>query len=50
MQLRRHDAALRLPLQVKFVGEDGFDTGGLTKEFFMLAVRRLTDADHGMSS
>lgn len=41
---------LQYPLQVEFVGEQGVDTGGLTKEFFMLVVREVTDAAQGIVS
>ncbi len=35
-------------LKVKFVGEQGVDAGGVTKEFFQLIVRQLFDPAYGM--
>ena len=39
---------LQKPLKVKFVNEQGVDEGGVRKEFFMLLVRQLFDANYGM--
>ena len=40
MQIHRakEQDALRKPLKVKFVGEEGVDEGGVQKEFFQLLV------------
>ena len=35
-------------LQVKFLGEEGVDEGGVQKEFFQLLVRELFCPDYGM--
>ncbi|OQO06556.1 hypothetical protein B0A48_08339 [Cryoendolithus antarcticus] len=35
-------------LRVQFAGEDGVDAGGLRKEWFLLLVREVFDADHGL--
>eukprot|EP00195_Chlamydomonas_chlamydogama_P006855 CAMPEP_0202911740 /NCGR_PEP_ID=MMETSP1392-20130828/55763_1 /ASSEMBLY_ACC=CAM_ASM_000868 /TAXON_ID=225041 /ORGANISM="Chlamydomonas chlamydogama, Strain SAG 11-48b" /LENGTH=556 /DNA_ID=CAMNT_0049602365 /DNA_START=33 /DNA_END=1703 /DNA_ORIENTATION=- len=40
--------ALKKPLKVKFVGEEGVDEGGVQKEFFQLLVRELFNPDYGM--
>ncbi|OMJ26644.1 putative E3 ubiquitin-protein ligase HERC4, partial [Smittium culicis] len=47
-QISSSHSDLKKPLKIQFVGEDGVDAGGLTKEFFMLIVRELTDPMHGM--
>ena len=39
---------LQKPLKVKFVNEQGVDEGGVKKEFFLLLVRQLFDANYGM--
>ena len=36
---------LLLYIQVVFIGEDGCDTGGLTREFFRLIGHAITVAD-----
>lgn len=33
---------------VEFVGEEGVDEGGLSKEFFQLAVDEIFNGDYGM--
>jgi hypothetical protein len=38
----KEQGALRKPLKVKFVGEEGVDEGGVQKEFFFLLVRACT--------
>lgn len=38
-----HPSQLKKPLKVIFVGEEGVDEGGVTKEFFQLLVRELFD-------
>lgn len=35
-------------LQVQFIGEEGVDEGGVTKEFFQLLLRDIFDPDYGM--
>lgn len=39
---------LRKPLKVKFVGEEGIDEGGVTKEFFQLLIAQLLNEQFGM--
>ena len=39
---------LQKPLKVKFINEQGVDEGGVKKEFFLLLVRQLFDANYGM--
>ncbi|XP_019848779.1 PREDICTED: probable E3 ubiquitin-protein ligase HERC4 [Amphimedon queenslandica] len=47
--LRSHDTGdLLKPLRVQFEGEEGFDEGGVQKEFFMLLIRELLNPDFGM--
>jgi hypothetical protein len=41
-------AILKRPLRVRFDGEEGQDEGGVKKEFFMLASRRLFTPEFGM--
>lgn len=36
------------PCQVKFIGEEGVDEGGVQKEFFQLLVRQCFNPDFGM--
>ncbi|KAK9830367.1 hypothetical protein WJX72_011319 [[Myrmecia] bisecta] len=40
--------ALKKPLKVQFIGEEGVDEGGVQKEFFQLLMRDLFDANYGM--
>ncbi|OMH86374.1 putative E3 ubiquitin-protein ligase mug30 [Zancudomyces culisetae] len=47
-QLSTLEADLKKPLKINFVGEDGVDAGGLTKEWFMLLVRELTNPLNAM--
>ena len=35
-------------LRIDFVGEEGFDSGGLRKEWFLLLVREVFDPEHGL--
>jgi ubiquitin-protein ligase E3 A len=35
-------------VQVKFIGEEGVDEGGLQKEFFQLLVRECFNPEFGM--
>lgn len=39
---------LKKKLKVSFVGEPGLDMGGLTKEWFLLLIRRIFHPDYGM--
>ncbi|XP_044756595.1 probable E3 ubiquitin-protein ligase HERC4 isoform X2 [Coccinella septempunctata] len=39
---------LKKPLKVKFLGEEAEDAGGVSKEFFLLVIRRILDPDYGM--
>ena len=41
---------LKKQLKIKFIGEQGVDEGGVRKEFFMLLVRQIFDANYGMFS
>ena len=36
------------PIHFKFVGEEGVDAGGVTKEFFLLAMRAAFDLNAGL--
>lgn len=38
----------RKQLYVEFVGEQGIDEGGVSKEFFQLIVEQIFNADYGM--
>eukprot|EP00873_Tetraselmis_striata_P013303 jgi/Tetstr1/433567/TSEL_022834.t1 len=40
--------SLKKPLRVQFIGEEGVDEGGVTKEFFQLLLRDIFDPDYGM--
>ena len=42
--------ALKKPLKVKFLDEEGVDEGGVQKEFFQLLIRELFDPVFGMFS
>eukprot|EP00743_Colponemidia_sp_Colp-15_P004605 GILK01004964.1.p1 GENE.GILK01004964.1~~GILK01004964.1.p1 ORF type:complete len:1287 (+),score=231.43 GILK01004964.1:166-3861(+) len=39
---------LRKPLKVQFIGEEGVDEGGVTKEFFQLLIREIFDVKYGL--
>ncbi|KAG2197883.1 hypothetical protein INT47_003552 [Mucor saturninus] len=47
-QLAQNESDLKKSLRIEFVGEDGVDAGGLRKEWFLLLVRSLFDAQYGM--
>ncbi|KAJ2865667.1 putative E3 ubiquitin-protein ligase, partial [Coemansia erecta] len=47
-QLATHEQDLKKRLKIEFVGEEGVDAGGLTKEWFMLLVRELLNPMYGM--
>lgn len=38
---------LKKKLKVEFIGEPGFDMGGLTKEWFLLLLRQVLSPDYG---
>ena len=38
---------LKKKVRVTFAGEPGVDMGGLTKEWFLLLVRKIFDPDYG---
>lgn len=35
-------------LRIEFLGEEGFDAGGLRKEWFLMLIREVFDPDHGL--
>ncbi|KAJ2888391.1 putative E3 ubiquitin-protein ligase [Coemansia asiatica] len=47
-QLATHEQDLKKRLKIEFVGEEGIDAGGLTKEWFMLLIRELMNPLYGM--
>ncbi|KAJ2556662.1 putative E3 ubiquitin-protein ligase [Coemansia sp. RSA 1933] len=47
-QLASHEQDLKKRLKIEFVGEEGIDAGGLTKEWFMLLLRELLNPMYGM--
>ncbi|KAJ2515057.1 putative E3 ubiquitin-protein ligase [Coemansia sp. RSA 1939] len=47
-QLATREQDLKKRLKIEFVGEEGIDAGGLTKEWFMLLVRELLNPMYGM--
>ncbi|KAJ2271022.1 putative E3 ubiquitin-protein ligase [Coemansia sp. RSA 371] len=47
-QLATHEQDLKKRLKIEFVGEEGVDAGGLTKEWFMLLLRELMNPMYGM--
>ncbi|KAL2913025.1 putative E3 ubiquitin-protein ligase [Polyrhizophydium stewartii] len=47
-QLQSKILDLKKKLVIQFVGEEGVDAGGLTKEWFLLLVRQLFDPLYGM--
>lgn len=40
--------ALKKPLKIKFIGEEGIDAGGVKKEFFQLLTRAMLDPNYAM--
>ncbi|KAJ1671149.1 putative E3 ubiquitin-protein ligase, partial [Spiromyces aspiralis] len=46
-QLNSQQTDLKKRLKISFVGEDGVDAGGLTKEWFMLLLRELMNPLYG---
>ena len=47
-QLGISNQNMKMPLNVKFVGEQGIDEGGVRKEFFQLIFKQLFDPIYGM--
>ena len=39
---------LHYPLKIQFIGEEAEDEGGVRREFFMLIIRQIFDANYGM--
>ncbi|KAG8531097.1 uncharacterized protein KY384_004454 [Bacidia gigantensis] len=35
-------------LRIEFIGEEGLDSGGLRKEWFLLLIREIFDQEHGL--
>lgn len=48
MQVSRKQNDLKKKLKVTFVGEPGLDMGGLTKEWFLLLIKKIFSSDYGM--
>ena len=49
-QISRNEQNLKKKLKVTFAGEPGLDMGGLTKEWFLLLIRKIFQQDYGMFS
>ena len=47
-QLVYNEHNLRVPLKVAFIGEEGIDEGGISKEFFQLIIKQLFDPAFSM--
>ncbi|KAI8868812.1 hypothetical protein GQ42DRAFT_109092, partial [Ramicandelaber brevisporus] len=47
-QIARNQHFLKKKLRINFIGEEGIDAGGLTKEWFMLLIRDLMSVDFGL--
>ncbi|KAG1677786.1 putative E3 ubiquitin-protein ligase HECTD2 [Nymphon striatum] len=47
-EIVKKQADLKKKLRVSFVGEPGLDMGGLTKEWFLLLIRKIFHPDYGM--
>ena len=47
-ELAKNGQNLQNKLRVKFVGEQGVDQGGVSKEFFILVIRQIFDPNYGM--
>lgn len=41
--MQRSPEDLKKPLKVQFVGEEGVDEGGVSKEFFQLIIKEILD-------
>ena len=50
LKITRKSQDLKKKLKVTFVGEPGVDMGGLTKEWFMLLVRKIFRPEYGKAS
>lgn len=46
-QIARKQHDLKKKLKVVFAGEPGLDMGGLTKEWFLLLIRKIFHQDYG---
>lgn len=46
-QISRKQRDLKKKLKVTFTGEPGLDMGGLTKEWFLLLVRKIFRPEYG---
>lgn len=46
-QLIKKKGDLKKKVKVTFAGEPGVDMGGLTKEWFLLIVRKIFDPEYG---
>ena len=46
-QLMQKQKDLKKKVKVKFTGEPGLDMGGLTKEWFLLLVRKIFQPEYG---
>ena len=49
-QIARKQHDLKKKLKVVFAGEPGLDMGGLTKEWFLLLIRKIFHQDYGKHS
>lgn len=47
-KVSRKQLDLKKKLKVTFVGEPGLDMGGLTKEWFLLLIKKIFHSDYGM--
>ena len=50
LQIARKKKDLKKKLRVSFEGEPGLDLGGLTKEWFLLLIRKIFREEYGMES
>ena len=48
LQVARKKADLKKKLRVQFHNEPGLDMGGLTKEWFLLLLRKIFQEEYGM--
>jgi E3 ubiquitin-protein ligase HECTD2 len=47
LQIARKQKDLKKKLKVTFAGEPGLDMGGLTKEWFLLLIRKIFKPEYG---
>lgn len=47
IQIARKQKDLKKKLKVTFAGEPGLDMGGLTKEWFLLLIRKIFKPEYG---